>query len=240
VLWKFPETLATRKVVKINLLSGVKNIKKAFSYPNLRVMFLVGFLLSIGFNFFTQFFQVFLIGKFHFSQSGIGDFFAYMGLWIAITQGVFLRIIAKKYKPIAILNVSIISLALTFPFLLIPTKSIWLYAIVPFIAILQGLTQPNTTAIISNLSDKDSQGEVLGINQSILSLSQAIPPIIAGFVTAVNINMPTIFAAVSTLLGWIILKKFFAKVDERKRTSFSGSKTPIIKVAENNKFRNAK
>lgn len=205
----FPETFQTKKGTKVSLFTGFKNIKKAFSFKNLRVMFLVVFLLTVGFNFFTQFFQVFLYGKFKFTQSQVGDFFAYMGLWIAISQGAILRPLSKKFKPAKILRYSIILLALSFPFLLVPHDRVWLYLVVPFIAIFQGLNQPNGIAIISNLVDKDKQGEILGINQSISSIAQAVPPIIAGYVTSVNLNIPTWFAAGATLLAWLVFMVFF-------------------------------
>lgn len=211
VVWRFPETLAKGRQVKVSAFTGIRNLKKAFGYEELRTMFLVGFLLTVGFNFFTQFFQVFLIGKFHFSQSKIGDFFAYMGLWIALAQGMVLRPLAKKYKPASILSFSIILLAASFPILLIPDKAMWLYLIVPFISIFQGLTQPNSTAIVSNLTDREKQGEILGINQSIQSVAQAIPPIIAGFITSVNINLPTVFAAAATLAAWLMFRFVFLK-----------------------------
>lgn len=219
VLLYFPETLVNAtKATKVSVFTGFRNIKKAFTYKDLRTMFLVGFLLTVGFNFFTQFFQVFLIGKFQFNQSKIGDLFAYMGLWIAVTQGAILRPLSKKFKPMSILSVSIILLALIFPLLLIPNKAIWIYVIIPFIAISQGLTQPNSTAIISNLADKDKQGEILGINQSIMSLAQAIPPIIAGFITSINLNLPTIFAAGSTLVAWFVFRLFFIKEQKLKNS----------------------
>lgn len=209
VIFNFPETLVTKRIVNVNLFTGFSNIKKAFTFKELRVMFLVVFLLTVGFNFFTQFFQVFLYEKFKFTQSQVGDFFAYMGLWIAIAQGAILRPLSKKFKPAKILSYSIVLLAISFPFLLVPSERVWLYLIVPFIAIFQGLNQPNGTAIISNLADTERQGEILGINQSISALAQAVPPIIAGFVTAVNINLPTWFAAGATLLAWLIFKVFF-------------------------------
>jgi len=211
VIFNFPETIAKKREIKIKIFTGFSNIRKAFSYKNLRIMFLVVFLLTVGFNFFTQFFQVFLYGKFKFTQSQVGDFFAYMGLWIAISQGAVLRPLSKKFSSAKILSVSIILLAISFPFLLIPNERIWLYLIVPFIAIFQGLNQPNGTAIISNLSDRDKQGEILGINQSISSLAQAIPPIIAGFVTSININLPIWFAALATLFAWIVFKLFYGR-----------------------------
>ena len=209
VILNFPETLVTKRAVNVNVFTGFSNIKKAFTLKDLRIMFLVVFLLTVGFNFFTQFFQVFLYGKFKFTQSQVGDFFAYMGLWIAIAQGAIMRPLSKKFKPEKIISYSIVLLAISFPFLLLPSERNWLYLIVPFIAIFQGLTQPNATAIISNLAQSDQQGEILGINQSISALAQAVPPIIAGFVTAVNINLPTWFAAGATLLAWLIFKFFF-------------------------------
>jgi DHA1 family tetracycline resistance protein-like MFS transporter len=226
VYLNFPETLAIKRAIKVNLFTGFTNIKKAFTFKDLRVMFLVVFLLTVGFNFYTQFFQVFLYGKFKFTQSQVGDFFAYMGLWIAIAQGAVLRPLSKKFKPSKILSYSIILLSISFPFLLIPTERVWLYLIVPFIAIFQGLSQPNGTAIISNLVDSEKQGEILGINQSISSLAQALPPIIAGFVTAININLPTWFAAGATLLGWVVFKVFFnteKKTDEDLMAGSVGS-----------------
>ncbi len=218
----FPETLKEKSTRKIDLLAGFKNLGKAVSHPQMRSIFIIVFLLTIGFNFFTQFFQVFLISKFSFSQSQIGDLFAYMGLWIAVAQGAFLRPLSKKFSSQTILSFSIILLAITFPLLLLPDKAIWIYVIIPFIAIFQGLTQPNTTAIVSGLSDSKSQGEILGMNQSIASLAQAIPPIVAGFLTAINVNLPTLFAAGSTLLAWLVFKFLFK---QRKST---------VKLAEEN------
>ena len=208
----FAETHKRDENAKVDVLRGFHNIKKAFEFKELKTMFLVVFLLTVGFNFFTQFFQVFLYTKFQFTQSQVGEFFAYMGIWIALSQGAFLRPLSKKFKPREILSYSIILLAITLPMLLVPTNKIWLYLIIPFIAIFQGLTQPNSTAIISNLVDREKQGEILGINQSISALAQAVPPIIAGFVSAVNVNIPTIFAALSTIIAWFIFKFVFKKV----------------------------
>jgi DHA1 family tetracycline resistance protein-like MFS transporter len=86
--------------------------------------------------------------------------------------------------------------------LLIPRQSGWLYAIVPFVALFQGLSQPNATAIASGLATQEEQGEILGINQSITSLGQAIPPIVAGIITSININLPIAVGATATLFAW--------------------------------------
>ncbi len=217
VYLKFQETLHTKINTKISLLTGMHNIRKAFWFQNLRVMFLVIFMLTFGFTFFTQFFQVYLIDKFHYTQSQIGDVFAYAGLWIAITQGIITRFVSKKYAPEHIVRATALGLAIALPLLIIPTKTLWLLAALPFVAIFQGLTQPNATAIISNLSAEDSQGEVLGIQQSIQSVATAIPPIIAGFIFSINRNLPTLVAGACTLIAWFI---FVALYNPRKKELF--------------------
>jgi len=73
------ETIINKRAVRIDFFTGFKNIKSAFSFHKLRVMFLVVFLLNIGHNFFTQFLQVFLMGKFGFTQSKVADFFCVYG-----------------------------------------------------------------------------------------------------------------------------------------------------------------
>jgi DHA1 family tetracycline resistance protein-like MFS transporter len=176
---------------------------------NLRTVFIVIFLLAFGFNFFVQFFPVFLVERFKLSQGFIGDLFAYTGLWLAFTQGVLTRPIAKFLKPHQVLNASILGLSLSLPLLLLPDRAFWLFFIIPLLALFQGLTEPNTLAVVSNLSGADTQGETFGIRQSIQSLAMALPPIIAGSVIWLHLSLPTIIASLCTLVGWIVFITFF-------------------------------
>ncbi len=209
VIWMFKETLKVKSDTKISAFTGFKNIYKAFKLSNLRTMFIVVFLFTFGFNFFTQFFQVFLIEKFQFSQSQIGDFFAYIGIWIAVTQGVITRIVAKKASPQKVLTVSLLGLSLSLPLLLIPNEVVYLYLLATFIPFFNGLSMPNTTAVISNLAGKESQGEILGISQSIQSFAMAIPPIISGFIVAIDRSLPILIAGFTIFLSWLLFVTLF-------------------------------
>lgn len=209
VMFRFPETLKNRINTPISALTGFRNIAKACRMQNLRTMFIVVFLLTIGFNFFTQFFQVYLIEKFNYTIGDIGNLFAYIGLWIAFAQGFVTRIIGKKFSPQQIMSVSCVVLSAALLVLIIPDKSIALLFILPFVAVSNGLTQPNSTAIISNLSDRKSQGEILGINQSIQSLGMAIPPVIAGMIVTIDKVLPIFLASCFVFLAWIVFLFFF-------------------------------
>ena len=209
VYFASPETLREKRQTPVSMFTGMQNIGKAFQLKNFRIIFLVVFLMTLGFNFFTQFFQVFLINKFDFKISQIADIFAFIGVWIVIAQGGLQRPISKKYSPLSIIRISMVLLGITLPMLLLPTDSKYIFFILPFIAMFQGLTQPNINSVVSDQAGKNEQGQILGINQSIQSLGMAIPPIIASYINLININLPIATAAFSILLGWGVLIVFF-------------------------------
>jgi DHA1 family tetracycline resistance protein-like MFS transporter len=211
VIKLFPETLKNKLNTKLDFFIGFRNIYKAFEFKNLRTIFFVMFLLSLGFNLFVQFFAVFLVKKFGITQSQVGDFFAYVGIWIALAQGLVTRAISKRFSPEKVLPVAILGLCLAlFSIAFIKSYS-HMFLIVPFVAIFQGLILPNATAILSNLSDEKSQGEVMGISQSLTALSQVVPPFIDGVIININVNFPVMFASFVTFGGFVAFKTLYRK-----------------------------
>lgn len=212
LVWRwFAETLHTRLQTRVSFLTGIKNIGKAFTMPKLYAVFLALFLMAFGFSFFTQFSQVYLIEKFRFTQGQIGNFFAYIGLLTVLSQGFIVRPLSRRFAPENILPWSLLGIAIAFGLLLIPDKSFGLYLLVPLVAVFQGLNQPNTTAVISNLSDASSQGEIMGIQQSIQSMAQALPPLIGGFTVSLHLNLPILMAAVASGLAWLLFVILFRR-----------------------------
>lgn len=211
ILTLFPETLRNRKDTRVSLTTGFKNFGKAFRDVRLRSIFGVLFLTVFGFNFFTQFFQVFLIQKFRYSVTDIAYLFGYIGLWLALTQGVLLRPLTKRFKPTPLVSASVLLCAFAFPVLLLPSQSWWLYVIVPLIAIFSGVNTPNLTALVSAEAGPEDQGSIMGMRQSVQSVAMAIPPIIAGFITTLDISLPIWAAACFTLAGWLVFELVFKR-----------------------------
>ncbi len=210
---QFPETFKPNAPGRVTLLAGIRNIQKALSLVNMRVIFLSVFLQAFGFSFFMQFNQVYLIKKFHFDEKSIGLIFGYIGLWIAFTQGVVIRQVSKRFSPPQVLRVSLFGLAITILAILLPDYWWLLLFINPFVAIFQGLTQPNQTSIVSILASKENQGEILGIQQSIASLAFTIPPLIAGVLVTLDFRLPIIASAAVTLLAWL---NFYFRFEDEK------------------------
>ncbi len=180
-----PETHANRRLdLKINWTKSIHNIVRAYSMKDLRVIFTTVFLYTGGFTFFTTFFSLFLIHKFSFRQSNIGDFFSYVGIWVAFAQAVVTRQMAKRFKEHEIVKVTIFGTALFILVYFLPTVWWQLLFVVPFFAICNGLTFANITALISRSVEPSVQGEILGINASVQAFSQALPALLSGYIAA--------------------------------------------------------
>jgi DHA1 family tetracycline resistance protein-like MFS transporter len=208
----FRETLTHKSKVRVSFFTGFRNVGTALKQKNLLTIFLTVFLVTSGFNFFTEFFQVFLIHKFAYGPSDIADLFAYIGLWLVLTQGGINAPLSKRFKPAVLVRYGIFLTAVTFPFLLLPTDAAWMYAIVPFIAIFNGVTTPNLTAVISLHATPEERGSMLGIRQSMRAVAIAIPPIIAGFITTIAVDLPIWAAGVFTFLGGVVFLNVKSKM----------------------------
>lgn len=210
VMLNFRETLKTPIHRPVTIFTGFRNLGEAFTIPALRVLFLGVFFYALGFNFYTQFFQVLLIKRFDYNQTQIGRYFAYVGVWIAFMQGTVVRRVANRYSPRQILRISVLGLALALWLFLLPTESWQLFLVVPVMSLFQGLTSPNSTSLVSESASPQEQGKILGINQSVLSAAFAIPPLVAPYMDAISIYLPIMMAGAMVLVGWGFFRRFIA------------------------------
>ncbi len=214
------ETLTNRNYdIKVHLFDSIYNLRKAFLTKGIRVLFFITLLTSFGFNFFTQFFPVYLVKRFGMAQGDIGDFFAYLGICVAIIQGLGTYIISKYVKPAKVIYVSMLLLTISYVCIVIPEKATGLYITIPFLAMFLGLTDPNLTTLLSSHTDESSQGRLMGIRQSVLALAQTIPPIIAGFSASIHFASPIILAALTTVIGWFILSIKYNNIESLEKVT---------------------
>jgi MFS family permease len=160
--------------------------------------------MNLGFAFFIIYYQEYAKVKFDFDVKTLGYVIAWFSLWVGITQGLLIRPITKYFMPARAMLIFMPVFALSYLLMLIPTDFITTLIWFPFLPIFQGFVYPNSLAIVSNSASKTIQGEIIGINQSIISLSSAIPPILAGFVVAQLISFTMWLGAVCTLIAWLV------------------------------------
>ena len=158
--WQFSETLPPekRRHVAFHLLVGPINIIRAFETTAYRRMFLVVFALSFGFNFFTQFFQVYLIDQFAATRSQLGIVLSYLGIWSILTQAVLVRPMSKRFTSRKILPISLAAAGGSFPALLMVEQFWLLFPVMIFIPLFNGLSSPNLTALVCGLGGEKTMG----------------------------------------------------------------------------------
>ncbi len=213
LLVRMPETLVQKKTYDFHWAQSLKNVAKAYSNKRLRTFFLSLFLFTSGFAFFTSFFNVFLIDKFSFDESNIGAFFAYVGIWVAFTQGFITRRVGKRLRDATVVKIAFFGAGIAVMFYFF--TSVWweLLLIAPFFSVCIGLSTAFATSLVSSSVDASSQGEILGVNASVNALAQTIPPVLSGFIAAsIFPSAPIIVASATILLAALVFTIFYKPV----------------------------
>jgi DHA1 family tetracycline resistance protein-like MFS transporter len=207
----FKETLKEKSDKAVNAFAGFRNLRLGFSMPNLRSLFMVGFLATFGFSFFTQFFSVYMIQAFSFEEKDLGLMFGYMGICIAFVQGGLMRVVGKKLAPAKIVVMMLLLLSLAIPAVVLPGQVWGVMLVLLFVAVFHGLSQPNLNALVSEQAEQGQQGMIMGINQSMASFGNAMPPLLGGFLGSIDATIPLLAGGLSTLIAWLVFQSFYRR-----------------------------
>jgi MFS transporter, DHA1 family, tetracycline resistance protein len=216
IIFVLPETLKEKiKNAPLKLLKSVSNIIEVYKHKSVRAILSTVFLFQMGFTFFTSFIAVYYISRFGFTQTTIGNLFAYIGIWIAFTQ-LFITRKLPQDKEYPILRIGLIGTAVMLFFVIIPTAPWQLLIIYPLFAIFNGITQAYITGLVSRSADSSIQGQILGINSSVSALAQVLPPIIAGYLAASFAPVIPLYIAVAVVLFSAVVFWKFCKAPPDK------------------------
>lgn len=195
LIFKFlPETLKVKNEKRLDITRPIHNLAMAFSKPGLRNIMPSTFLFNGGFTFFTTFISFVMATKYHFTQSGIGNYFAYVGIMIVLAQGILVRRVARVAKDFQILRFSMFGTATCLlAFFLVPAESSYLlYCIPPFLSSFNALTMAFNSTLITRVSPENMRGEAMGISSSVMAIAQAIPAILSGYIASIGTTIPII------------------------------------------------
>ncbi len=208
LLFSLKESFPKEKPAKIRWFVGLSHLSKAFKVPSLRGLFTVMFVFCLGWGFFTEFSPIFLIQKLQFSIEQIANFYAWLGLWIALSQGVLIRPLLKRVSPEKLLRFGLIGMGLILPGVLFLNSLLKLFFIIPCIAFAQALTFPAAASLASGLAPPEEQGEILGIHNSVQWAAISIPPLFSGSLVALFPHLPISLSSICMILSFFILRRF--------------------------------
>lgn len=200
----FKETYPIRKKIKFTISFGFTNLKRAFDLKEVRSLLICTFVFCFGWSFYWEFIPVTWIEDFGMSASQVGNFYAYAAAIYALSCGLLIRPILKRWNPVRILFFSLICLGIYILFF--PSNHPnWLWAYFPIQQYLTALLFPTAATFISDCVDSDIQGEAMGIYQSTEALAFGLSPMLSGAFVGLSHHMPVFIGGLSMLIAAFVL-----------------------------------
>lgn len=214
ILFLFKETHKTPKKGTIRYVEGIHNLIKAFKMKGLRAVFLTVLIFCFGWSFFYEFIPVTWIADYHLNSASVGFFYAYGAFFYALSSGLLIRPIVSRFKNQNILFCALLILGTLILTLLSSPKLLFVWFYLPVVNFLVSLLFPTSTTMVSDFASKETQGETLGILQSIQSAAFAFSPLAAGSLLGTNPHMPMLVGGIAMLfaalmLGILLKKELF-------------------------------
>jgi DHA1 family tetracycline resistance protein-like MFS transporter len=187
--------------------SRITALRGALGRKALARLILVFFLAILAFAGMEATFALWAMAQFGWGPAQIGYIFTYVGLLSAVMQGGLIGRLTVRFgeEKLLITGLSAISLGLLaiaaardLPILLVATS---------FLALGMGVMQPSLNSLISRRAGAEEQGEVMGVAQSVASLSRVLGPLLAGALFAgLGRDSPfvcgTVLVAAAAALAW--------------------------------------
>ena len=164
--------------------SRLKAIWNVLGRPVLSRLILIFFLVILAFAGMESTFALWAIEQFSWGPGQVGYVFAYVGVLSAILQGGLIGRLARRFGEERLLLCGLALIGTGLLAMLFAHSIPRLAFAVSALALGMGLTQPSLNSLISRRAGRDEQGEVLGVSQSVGSLSRVLGPAAAGFLFA--------------------------------------------------------
>ncbi|MBF8263090.1 MAG: hypothetical protein HW387_755 [Parachlamydiales bacterium] len=202
----FRETRTVTRRKPIKMADGLRNLKKAFHIPSMRIFFIGAVFFCGGWSLFYEFMPVIWISDYGLDATQVGLLFTVGAAVYALSAGLLIRPIVDRYAPLPILFYSLVAMGCVILTLLLQPSMSWTWIAVILVNFLVALAYPVYNATISNSVDADSQGEILGIAESVQTASFGLSPLLAGLMISWNIHTPLALGGVFILAAALLFK----------------------------------
>ena len=205
LLVSFKETLRLRSTAPFDFVKGVRNIQLALKTRSIKNFYLIYFCYLFSWNIIFLFIPAFAVQNFSLTNSKIGDLCALLGLCWIFGTGVIHRLIDQAFPPkwgmfTAFLLFSGVVVFVPFP------GQLWAFiTLLAVCTIISGLIWPVCTGAISNAAPSNIQGKVMGLSQSMLSLTMMFASVLGGVFLHAHSIVPFLFSAFSTIAAAVLV-----------------------------------
>src|SRR5262249_18612355 len=186
-----------------------RGLQSVLHRPLLARLFLVFFVVILAFAGMESTFAMWAMRQFGWGPAQIGYVFTYVGLLSAAMQGALIGLLTRRFgeERLLLSGLGLIALGLlTLPFAgTLPP----LLVAVTGLAVGMGMMQPSLNSLISRRGGAEEQGEVMGVAQSVGSLSRVLGPVTAGALfEAFGRHSPYFWGAALVACALILSRRF--------------------------------
>lgn len=200
-----PETNKHMGEVKQAKLFDFGKLYHALFAPNVGATLLITLFYFSALSSFIYAFQPYSVKILNLAANQISLLFTVFGVFGLIMQMFFVQRIAKRFglKHSFSGGLLIVSFSLLITFFSGTLLLMFVASLILF-ALAGSLVQPLTNTILSRETDEKSQGTILGLNASYMSIGQILGPIVGGTVTTVAIPYPFLAASLMVVLCFFL------------------------------------
>ena len=173
----------------------------ALGRPVVGRILLMTFLNGFTFTIFTFAFQPFFINVLGQDAKNLAIAFVAFGILAFLSQVFLLEPLRKRFSIVNVLVGALICRGVLFILMPALPNIVAFSVLLGFFGLVNAFPMPLIDSILSTRSNQKEQGEVLGLNASYLSISNAFGPAVAGLlVTRFDYSMPFFVAGVLTVI----------------------------------------
>jgi len=181
VVLLLPESLPAGRRDRTSSRGRVGAVVDVLRRPILSRLILIFFLVILAVAGMQSVFAIWAMPQFGWGPRQVGYVFAYLGLISAILQGGLIGRLTRRFGEERLLLCGLALIAAGLLALPFAHDMATLGPALTGLALGMGLMQPSLNSLISRQAGAEEQGEVMGVSQSVGSLSRVLGPFAAGF-----------------------------------------------------------
>ncbi|MBY0492744.1 MAG: MFS transporter [Cyanobacteria bacterium] len=198
-----PESRPVNTVTKS--LGRLEAFRHASRNPTLLLLLALYFLVTLAFACFEATFAIFSEARFGYKASTIGFVFAFIGVILALVQGVLVGRVVKVIPERKLIPLAICAIAIGIGLIPLVWNVPTLLGALFVMAVGMGFNNPSLSSMVSRLADPDDQGGILGLASSLASLGRVAGPALGGYVyDAYGMTTPYMSAAGLMAIAFVV------------------------------------
>ena len=201
--WFLPES--RRAGASSKSMGRIESFQHAMRQPALMLLLALSFLVTVAFSGFETTFALFSEHRFGFTAATIGFVFAFIGVVLALVQGVVVGRVVKRIGEARLIPFAILTIAIGLGLVPFAWNIPALLGALFILATGMGFNNPSLSSMVSKLSSADDQGGILGLVSSIASLGRVVGPAWGGyFYDAYGMTTPYLTASAIMLMTCVV------------------------------------